>query len=226
MKNLFFIIVIVTLPLIAFFQFQNWRKFHPPKDYTLAPSPEIDPNYHDPEVVLNYYTSLQQAATYARYCWKEYRVDVRSDYPADSKKQQYIKTHQNYLATAQMLKQKLVKSAAWKKQGYSNEEIINMESLGELPEELHQLLTNKVMAKIGDKSQMVYQVQQELVEKGYAMPIDGVFKTETQEALKYFQRDQKLFPSGILDRITLERLFETPTTIDIAADTAGLNQTP
>lgn len=218
MKNLFFLVVIITLPLIAFFQFQNWRKFHPPKNYTEIPSTEIDTNYHNPELVMKYYTSIQQAATYARYCWKEHRVDVRSDYPADSKKQQFLLTYQNYLATAQMLKQKLTQSAQWKKQGYSNEEIQKMENMGEMPSELKQLITNKVLAKIGDTNQMVYHIQRKLVERGYAMPIDGVFKSETEDALKNFQRDQSMFASGILDRITLERLFELPSTIDQKQD--------
>ncbi|MCI4669307.1 MAG: peptidoglycan-binding protein [Bacteroidia bacterium] len=223
MKNLFFLVIIITLPLIAFFQFQNWRKFHPPKDYTEVPSQEIDPNYHDSETVLNYYTSLQQAATYARYCWKEHRVDVRSDYPADSKKQIYLKTYQNYLGHAQMLKQKLINSADWKKQGYSNEEIKILESEGELPFDIKHLLTNKVVAKIGDENQLVYEVQKKLVNQGYTMPIDGVFKSETQEALKTFQNDQELFPSGILDRLTLEKLYQLQNQAETQKDSLDQN---
>jgi len=227
MKNLFYLIVVICLPLIAFFQFQNWRKFHPPKNYTESPSPDIDPNYHNSDVVLQYFQSLEQAATYARFCWKEHRIDVKSTSPHSSTEQTYVDTYQQYLAKAQMLKQKLIKSAEWKKRGFGNEEIILLEEKGNfLPRELSYLLDNKVMAKVGDQSQLVFEVQKVLVEKGYSMPIDGVFKRETQEALKKFQTDQGIYPSGVLDRLSLEKLFvktEIPTLPDSLGRTDSIN---
>ncbi|MEO0897414.1 MAG: peptidoglycan-binding domain-containing protein [Bacteroidota bacterium] len=208
MKNLFYLVIIICLPLIAFFQFQNWRKFNPPSEYTEAISAEIDPNYHDQDLLLSYYENLQNAATYARYCWKEFRVDVKSEQPHSPKHETYIKTYNQYLTQAQLAKQKLTLSAQLKARGFSNENIKSIEENGELvPASIQNSMLNKTIAKEGDRNALIFDVQKKLVERGYEMPLDGFFKTETLDALIKFQTESGIFPSGEIDTETLKKLF-------------------
>ncbi|GAB4408986.1 MAG: hypothetical protein OHK0039_12430 [Bacteroidia bacterium] len=72
MKRLFYLTVIIVLPILAFFQFDKYRRFHPPSEYSYAPHKGIDLQYHDPEVLLRYYQLATEADTYARHIWYEH----------------------------------------------------------------------------------------------------------------------------------------------------------
>jgi len=208
MKNLLYLVLIICLPTIAIFQFLNWRKFNPPSDYTQEVSQSIDPNYHDENLLLSYFENLQNASTYARHCWKEHRIDVKSDKPHSPNQGEYIQTYQQYISNAEMAKLRLEQSAKWKSEGFSNEDIIMMEKEGNgLPPNLQQLRYTKVFAQEGDKNELVFQVQKALLEQGYEMPIDGWFKTETSDALITYQQEKGLFPSGKIDKQTIDSLF-------------------
>lgn len=55
---------------------------------------------------------------------------------------------------------------------------------------------------------MVYELQKLLIAKGYGIPLDGVFKTATLEALRAFEVSKNLYPDGRLDALTLSFLLE------------------
>ncbi len=64
--------------------------------------------------------------------------------------------------------------------------------------------------KRGDKSTYVKKVQQLLAVKGYYFDVvDGIFGKNTEDAVRDFQRDQKLKISGVVDSKTLEKLQST-----------------
>ena len=64
--------------------------------------------------------------------------------------------------------------------------------------------------KRGDKSIYVKKVQHLLAVKGYYFDVeDGVYGKNTEDAVRDFQRDQKLKISGIVDSKTLEKLQST-----------------
>lgn len=64
--------------------------------------------------------------------------------------------------------------------------------------------------KRGDKSIYVKKVQHLLAVKGYYFDVeDGVFGKNTEDAVRDFQRDQKLKVSGIVNSKTLEKLQST-----------------
>ena len=64
MKKLLIIVLIITLPLIAFFQYKGYRRFHPPVDYEYVISNEIDINYYDQGLVEEYYTKAIEVGSF------------------------------------------------------------------------------------------------------------------------------------------------------------------
>ena len=62
--------------------------------------------------------------------------------------------------------------------------------------------------KLGEKNALVYEVQRILIEKGDTIRHDGLYRLETQTALKNFEENNNLFPDGKLDALTLEALLK------------------
>ncbi|MEM7371579.1 MAG: peptidoglycan-binding domain-containing protein [Bacteroidota bacterium] len=208
MKRLFYVVVIIALPLIIFLQYQNYRRFHPSTDYEYPLNSAVDSKYHDPTVVLDYYETVSQVGTYARYCWAEHGIDVKFPDLEDQDEKAHSDHYQQLIATARYLETKLVQSAAWKGQGFSNEQILQMESgLTEIESKTELLIQNTTVVSKGDQNGTVYEIQKLLKDKGYQLPIDGLYKDSTELCVRLFQEKHKLYPSGVVDRQTLNRLL-------------------
>lgn len=67
---------------------------------------------------------------------------------------------------------------------------------------------NIVMAKIGDKSDYVKDLQQMLINKGSKIVADGDFGPKTEEAVKGFQNWAKIPATGQIDTRTLNELMK------------------
>ena len=209
MKRLFYLVMIITLPLIAFFQFDRYRRFHPPTDYEYPLNSGIDATYHDPTLVLKYHTTAHQIGTYAKHCWRKWKLDVHSVNPTDPRYAEQLMTYQQYLATTQQLEGRLLQSASWKAEGYSNAEIQQLEEGKTLTTEqfVESLINNPILAKVGDRGPLVYEIQRALRKRSYDLPWDGIYRSETERDVRNFQEKQQLFPSGVVDKQTLLRLL-------------------
>ncbi|MEM7654976.1 MAG: peptidoglycan-binding domain-containing protein [Bacteroidota bacterium] len=209
MKRLFYLVMIISLPLITFFQFDRYRRFHPPTEYAHPIHQDIDYGYHDPAVVLEYLTAAQQTGTYARHLWREHRLDVKSVDPKAAEFQPEIATYQQYVATTQFLEKRLLQSAQWKAAGKKNAEIQALEngSQNERQQAYEQWTNNPVLARVGDQGPIVYEIQRRLQALAYELPLDGIYRSETQRDVQAFQTKQQLFPSGIVDKQTFLRLL-------------------
>jgi N-acetylmuramoyl-L-alanine amidase len=63
------------------------------------------------------------------------------------------------------------------------------------------------LVRQGDRSNMAWLVQAELVAHGYDIAVDGIFGSGTRSALIDFQSKNGLSPDGIAGRATFEKLF-------------------
>jgi Putative peptidoglycan binding domain len=210
MKRLFYLVTIISLPLIVFFEYDRYRRFHPPSEYGWPVHADIDPDYHDPEAVKRYIELGEGAASYARYIWKKQGIDVKRENPSDPEAKAYADTYRRYLASARHLEQKLLQSADLKKRGFSNEQIRRIEQEGISPETLQikELTENKVLSVIGDEGPLVFEIQTLLKKRGLNLPVDGIFRDETDRAIRLFQQEQSLYPSGKMDERTFRRLLQ------------------
>ena len=208
MKRLFYLIVIITLPILVFFQWSKYRRFHPPSEYAYPVSEAIDAQYHDPAVVLQYYQAAEATGTYARYCWRKHRIDVKFPNLEDPEEAAKVQIYQQHLATAQALEKRLVQSATWKTQGLSQLEIQTLERTGMTADDLHiqKLLGGDKLVRFGEESPSVWQIQKLLIDKGYNIRLDGIFDQETLSALNAFQATDSLPQTYGVDEDVLEAL--------------------
>lgn len=208
MKKLLFIVIIVTLPLIAYFQFQNYRKFHPPVAYEYEISDHVDVNYYNQELVDEYFTKAVEIGAFARVQWRNEGLDVRFPDTNSQSDVNAAKYWNELVARVKLLEKKLTDSKNLKAQGHSNQEVrmveagFNVENL-DLIKDQEQLQA----IRIGDRSRFVWSVQKRLIDKGYDHQLDGLFGDDTRNAIISFQRDQGIYPEGLINEETFELLF-------------------
>lgn len=75
------------------------------------------------------------------------------------------------------------------------------------PAPINPLIPPIVMAKIGDRSSYVGDLQSMLVRKGWKLAIDGAFGPKTEQAVREFQYDNGLEVTGQIDTDTLNRMM-------------------
>lgn len=202
--------MIITLPVIAYFQWVKYKRFHPPTDYEFALNDSIDVNYHDPDVILQYYLIAEQVGTYARNAWKEFGVDVKVGSNYKPTEQQYVNTYQQMIAKGNLLEGKLLSSARLKSKGWTNDQIKQWEN-GTFTQKdltLESWRNNPILARIEDKSAMVFNIQKLLIDRGYEIPHDGIFREETTNAIRSFQESEGIYPNGIATLETVNRLLK------------------
>lgn len=208
MKKLAWIIVILLLVVIAFFQFRNFQRFHPGTDYDYPINTEIDAHYHDPQAVMEYYQTAYQAGNFARSIWSSERIDVKFPDAGDLEEESAARTYEQMLATAAFLEAKLVASANLKKQGFSNSDIRYIEESGIAPDQLNlRRQLGESTLKKGDEGPAVHLLQERLLLQGFELPVDGKFLEQTEAAILAFQQKQGLIPTGVADPYTLEKLL-------------------
>jgi putative chitinase len=75
------------------------------------------------------------------------------------------------------------------------------------PEPVNPLIPPIVVAKKGDNSPYVADLQNMLIKKGWAIAADGAFGPKTEQAVKEFQQKNSLSVTGQIDTDTLNRLM-------------------
>ena len=209
MKRLALLVIIITLPIIAYYQYRKFRRFHPPSTYDYVVKDSIDVHYHDPEVLQHYYKNVYEIGAFARQVWHNQEVDVRypdQDNPEAVRAASY---YQQLWETTTYLEGRLVRSRELKDAGYANNDIKIMEAEGMSPR-LFQVFRKKQLLGLsrGDEGPGVWELQALLRQQGQDIPLDGIFSKITEDALKEFQRAEGHYPSGQVDENSLRSLVE------------------
>jgi hypothetical protein len=208
MKKLLFGIIIITLPLIVFFQYKDFKRFNPPTSYEYVVNENLDLNYHNYALVEEYFAKVVEISAYARKQWRNEGVDVRFPDQYSQTELNIAKYYNELLSRVQWLEAKLLESKQWKVKGYSNDDIQKIES-GISPEMIKWLTEKEQLINtvLGDTGEYVWILQKQLVSKGFDHPFDGVFGSETKNALISFQEKNNLYPSGQMSERTFKALF-------------------
>ena len=219
MKQILIVILVVILLIFGYNQYSNYKRFHSPGvDYTS--NKKIDLNYHDKNFLLNYYQAIEDLNSYVRIQWVTQDVDVRNPEDDDEDTKNAVLGYNKKLGLVKFYEDKLVESAVLKNQGISNKEIIVFEQNGLKAKDYNQYLKRKFLIdtyksnpekyslKVGDYSSFIFELQKKLVEKGHEIPIDGLFRDITFNAVRAFEEKNGLFPDGKIDMLTLEYLVQ------------------
>ena len=207
MKRLALLILSITLPILTYFQYQKYRRFNPPVSYDYSRSDSIDTNYHNPVVLQQYYQNVYEIGTFARSQWHNQGTDVRFPNNDDPEAKEASQYYQQLLSTTALLEDRLITSQRLKEEGFSNQAIVRIEQEGWAPQN-YRLAQQSGMVGLhkGNKGSEVWDLQKLLVNKGYDIPIDGIFSEVTEGAVKDIQQNTGNYPSGIVNEALLRTM--------------------
>ncbi|TAF67468.1 MAG: peptidoglycan-binding protein [Cytophagales bacterium] len=210
MKRILLIAAAASIIYIAINQYITYRRYNPANNYTYQPNDNVDANYHNPQMVKEYYELTYEIGSFARNAWYSDGIDVLYIDNTDAQSQNAIKKYNQMLARVKFLENKLLTSKELKKQGFGNEEIIFIEKKGINPAHYHLFkIVEKNTFNKGDTGEIIWTTQEKLIKLGYLMPYDGKFIDITEDALKKFQQKNKLRPTGVIDEATLRSLLNS-----------------
>lgn len=209
MKKLLVVIIVISLPLIVFFQYQNYKRFNPPTDYEYVSASEVDVNYHDQILVEEYYSKIVEASAYARQKWSNEGVDVRFPDTNSETELNISKYYNTLIGRIKYLESKLNQSRDLKINGYNNQEIVRIENgVSPVLVSWADHRESLVDLAVGDKGDKVWVLQKQLIKKGYVHTLDGIFEGETRNAIRKFQVDNDYYPSGEMNPQVFKALFQ------------------
>ena len=226
MKKIIIFLLLVIVSIMGYDQYKKYKRFSPP-EYEYEINNKIDLEYHNQAFVLDYYEAIESLNGCVISQWSVNDIDVRNPKKDNKTTQVATAEYAKKLGKVKFYESKLVKSATLKNEGLDNYDIKNLEEKGLsnkdssitsniksehiTDKKIKSLIETEFLRKnirLGEASSIVYEIQKILVKKGYEIPVDGVFKNVTSEALKSFQEKNNLYPDGKLDAITLEYLLE------------------
>ncbi|MEO9570280.1 MAG: peptidoglycan-binding domain-containing protein [Polaribacter sp.] len=216
MKQLIIILLLIIAFLIGYGKYSQYKRYNSPNvDYKT--DKKLDYDYHNQELVLNYFTAIENINSYVKTQWSANSIDVRAPENDDDETKLAVSNYSKKLATLKYYETKLENSATLKDNGLSNKEIQFLEKTGtNLQDYKKTIATNKIKSMFkankkmiyGQKSALIFEIQKKLNNKGFQIVLDGVYKIETLNAIKDFEEKNNLLADGVLDVLTLDVLFD------------------
>ncbi|MCL7763573.1 peptidoglycan-binding protein [Polaribacter sp. Z014] len=216
MKQLIILLLLIIACTIGYGKYKQYKRYNSPNvDYKTTK--KIDTEYHNQEVVLNYYKAIENTNSFIKMEWTANDIDVRSPEDDSEKTKLAVKNYAEKLATIKYYESKLEKSFLLKAKGLSNEEIQFLEKTGTSYKAYQESLVNtkiksmfnaNIKMNYGHKNALIFEIQKQLNKKGFEVSLDGAYKTETLNAIKTFEEKNNLFADGVLDVLTIDALFE------------------
>ena len=216
MKQLIILLLLIIAFIIGFGKYNQYKRYNSPNvDYKTEKT--LDLEYHNQDLVLNYYKAIENLNSYVMMQWTANSIDVRTPEDDNEETKLAVTKYAEKLATINYYETKLEKSSSLKTKGFSNSEIRYLEETGTDLKSYNNLLAiNKIKSMFntneklvyGQKSALIYEVQKRLTAKGFKITLDGVYQIETLQAIKAFEEKNNLFTDGSLDVLTLDALFK------------------
>ena len=210
MKRILLVALILFLGIYGYSKYRQIQRFSPPTPYVYEISDQIDVNYYDQGQVTEYYQQVNELEQFVRASWSGHGIDVLYPRADKSLDQTLAEVYIDKKTRLQVIEGKLKRSAVLKEAGFSNGDIRSMELTGLSPEAFRaqQVIAdfNQVL-KVGDTGQIVYLIQQYLDNLEYEIMQDGIYKEITEEAIRSFQQEHGLLPTGAVDKYTMQKLY-------------------
>lgn len=209
-------LLIIIAMIIGYGKYSQYKRYNSP-EVNYKTSEKIDVNYHHQEILLKYYEAIESLDSYVMLQWSANEIDVRTPEDDDVETKYAVNEYSKKLAKVKYYEAILEASSKLKEQGLSNKEIKFLQENNIDLKSYHQKKRFEIIKTLfncsinlydGKKNAIVYEVQKELNKKGYKIQIDGVYRTETINAIKTFEEKNNLLADGFLDDLTLEIMFQ------------------
>lgn len=219
MKKIIIVLLSIIVLILGYNLYSNYQRFHSTgADYVT--NQKVDKNYHDETILLNYYQAIEDANSYVKTSWSNDDVDVRNPKDDDTDTKTLVAGYLKKIAAIKLYEDKLVQSFKIKSAGLSDAAVIEFEKSGCKGKEYNEFLKKKFILetfksnpdkyslKIGDYSSFVYEIQKQLVKKGYSIQVDGVYRDATLKAVGQFELKNDLLADGKIDSVLLALLLQ------------------
>lgn len=203
MKQIIIFLLIVIIGLIGWGQYKKYKRFSL-TEYEYKVPDDLITAESDKGLLIDYYEAVEAVNGYVITQWSSHGIDVRNPKKDNDRTQAAVSEYRKRLANVKYYEDRLRNPEVKKK----------AETLSEAAYK-KQLIRKQFFAdparntpKLGDRNAMVFEIQRILIDKGHIIEQDGLFRTETFNALRTFEEKNGLFPDGKLDAITLEYLLK------------------
>ena len=204
MKTIIIFLLVIIVGIMGYNFYYTWQRFHPP-NYQYETSATIPKDHADKDLLLNYHEAVARLDGYVITQWSTNDIDVRNPEDDDATTLAAVEEYASRLATVKFYESRLTAPP-----------LVKVDEPKATEEDKRTRLIKKMFYtnpkdnsfKLGDKNALVYEVQRILIKKGHTIVHDGLYRLETQNALKNFEAANGLFPDGKLDAITLEALLQ------------------
>lgn len=208
MKRILPFVIILVLAIVVVIQYRKLQRLSPPEAYEYQFRDDVDAGYHDPMTLRAYYDTGYMVGSFAREMWKSRGLNVRHPDSDNSADRIAVQRYNQLRATADSLGAQLARSTKLKAQGFNNNDIQAIEGGGVSPAyfKVQRTFGATTMQK-GDQKPGVLWLQEKLAGAGYQIPLDGYFWTETETAVREYQKKNQLDATGIADWETLYHIM-------------------
>ncbi len=202
MKQIIIFLLLVIIGIMGYNLYTKYKRFSL-NEYAYKTPDDLDLTDADQGVLLDYYKAIEAVNGYVITQWSTHEIDVRNPKKDNEVTKAAVAVYREKLAAVSyyeilLRNPRKVSEEKPRKEIESKKELI-LKSFYANPK------ANEL--QLGEQNALVYEIQRLLIEKGDSILHDGLFRTETFNALKNFEERNGLFPDGKLDAITLDYLL-------------------
>ncbi|MDC8005179.1 peptidoglycan-binding domain-containing protein [Aureisphaera galaxeae] len=202
MKQIIIFLLLVIIGIMGYNVYSKYKRFSL-TEYGYKTPQNLDLSNADQGTLLNYHEAIEAVNGYVITQWSSNKIDVRNPKKDNEATKAAVAEYRKKLAAVSYYEtllrnpkkepeKKPLTEAELKKQ-------LILKSFYANPK------ANEL--RLGEQNALVYEIQRLLIEKGDSIRHDGLFRTETFNALRSFEEKSGLFPDGKLDAITLDYLL-------------------
>lgn len=180
-----------------------------PEAALVSISDQIDLEYHDEGLLLNYYDLTYSLNALSKKRWFTDLEDITTSKSTQPELVDIQHKYRRKKVLRDRIEAKLIQSKILKtKKQYDNFDVIQSETRHDYKRPDIHSITHAVIYERGNKNDGVLLVQNMLSSLGYTLRLDGVYRQETENIVKQYQKDKHLIESGYVDFSTYETLIK------------------
>ncbi len=205
MKQIIIFLLLVIIGILGYNFYEKWQRFHPP-NYHYKAEQVVDANHSNKDLLMNYYQAVEALNGYVITQWGANEIDVRNPEDDDAQTVAAVSEYNKKLGAVKYYESQLLNTKVAEpevEQTLSEEDMRN-----QLVYKMFNADPKGNTLRLGERNAFIYEIQRLLVENGDSIRRDGLFRTETFNALRSFEERKGLLADGRLDLITLEYLLK------------------